>query len=172
MNVLLVTFGAIGVVAALDFLLAARWNNLYFRFGLPIFVRRIERPQGILDLSLTELESSSATAAAAPLSFHRLSPTTVAFREKVFGGIMHYVPIMHGVIRYDPAEGVVRVIGILKWFVLVFVISLVALLGRRFTEIMPVMLAVLGIVYFIQAIRYNRVASKLRNASEKERQVK
>ena len=159
---IVVGLGSILAVAILDFVLASRWNHFYFKVGVPVFVRRIERPQGIQDLSLPDLSTSSKTAAAAPLLFHRIDPTTVAFREPILGGVMHYVPIMHGVIRHDVAEGVVRVMGVLNWFAIVFVVSFAILMGRKFVEIVPMLGLVFGVIYFIQAVRYNRVAKKLR----------
>jgi len=154
-------FGCIVLAGLADFILTRRWNRAYFTYGIPIFVRRIPKPAGIADLSLEELETSSRTAGGAPLLFHRLDPNVIAFRDQVFGGTVHYVPIMHGVIRYDATEGVVRVTGLLNWFVIAFIAVFTALLGRKIVELLPMLALVYGVIYLIQFVRYNRVAKKL-----------
>lgn len=153
---------SIAIAGIVDALLVVKWNRTYFTVGIPIFMRRIERPEGIAEMSLDELETSSRTAAGAPLLFHRFAPGLIAFRDKVFGGTMHYIPIMHGVIRHDSTEGVVRVVGLLNWFVIAYIVSFAALLGKAVVDLLPVALTVLGVIYFIQAVRYSRVAKKLR----------
>ncbi|HYI11998.1 MAG TPA: hypothetical protein VEK57_23285 [Thermoanaerobaculia bacterium] len=152
---------AIAIAGIIDALLVVKWNRAYFTIGIPIFMRRVERPEGIADTSLDDLETSSKTAGGAPLLFHRFAPDLIAFRDKVFGGMMHYIPIMHGVIRHDLAEGVVRVMGILNWFPIAFLVTFAALLGKNVLDLLPFVLFVFGVIYFIQAVRYNRIAKKL-----------
>lgn len=167
---IVIVIGSILLVAVADLVLAAKWNRAYFLLGIPIFARRIERPEGIGDLNLSELSRSTATAGGAPLLFHRLSPDVVLFRDQIFGGTIHYIPIMRGVIRYDAAEGVVRVRGLLNWFALVFVASFAVLMGSDFVELLPYICGVFGVIYLIQAVRYNRVAKQLRlNATAETR---
>jgi hypothetical protein len=155
---LLLGFGIVIGVAIVDFVLAARWSDFYFTVGLPIFWRRIERPGGIADLSLEELGKRSATVAGTPLLFRLLTPDLIAFREKLFGGSMHYTPIMHGVIRHQREEGVVEVAGFVNWFVIVAMIVLIVMLRRDVIAMLPYFFAAFGVVYFIQAVRFNRVA--------------
>lgn len=162
---MIIGFGVIALAAIVDIVLTIRWNRTYYTFGIPAFMRRIEKPEGLAGVALDELETSSKTAAGAPLAFHRFAPDIIAFRDRVFGGTMHYIPIMHGVIRYDPAEGVVRVVGLLNWFTIAYVVSFAAMLGRKFSELLPTVLIVFGVIYFIQAVRYNRVAKKLRTVA-------
>ncbi|HUR80537.1 MAG TPA: hypothetical protein VM733_07210 [Thermoanaerobaculia bacterium] len=153
---------AVIVVLVAEMILAARWTRAYFAYGIPIFVRRVPRPQGIADLSLDELQASTATAAGAPLLFRRLGPDLIAFREQMLsGGVLHYAPIMHGSIRHDAMEGAVRVVGVLNWFVTAFVALLAAMLGREVLAMLPIAGAAAAVIYFIQAMRYNRVAKKL-----------
>jgi hypothetical protein len=158
---ILIGFGSILLAAVADVVLTTRWNRAYYTFGVPIFIRRVHKPGGIGDLPLDDLEKALATAAGPPLLFRRLDNNVIAFREKVFGGVMHYIPIMHGVIRYDAAEGVARVTGIVNWFVIAFIACFAFLLGRSFFELLPIIAGVYGIIYFIQAVRFNRVAKKL-----------
>lgn len=158
---ILIALGTILAAGLADVVLSMRWSRAYFTAGIPIFVRRVQLPGGISDLPLPELEAAAVTAAGPPLLFRRLDAETIAFRERVFGGMLHYIPIMHGVIRHDVAEGVARVTGLLNWFAIAFIAGFAALLGRAIVELLPVMVGVFCIIYFIQAVRYNRVAKKL-----------
>ena len=156
---------AVIAVAIVELILSARWTRGYFVYGIPIFVRRVMRPQGIAEVSLDELQKSTASAAGPQLVFRRLAPDVIAFREELLsGGVLHYSPIMHGCIRHDPMEGAVRVVGLLNWFVAAFVSVLVAMLGRGMLAMLPLLAGVVAVIYFIQAVRYNRVAKKLATA--------
>ena len=66
-----------------------------------------------------------------------------------------------GAIRYDAAEGVARVTGIVNWFVIAFIGGFAFLLGRNFVALLPFVAGVYGIIDFIQAVRFKRVAKKL-----------
>jgi hypothetical protein len=99
--------------AIVDIVLSMKWTESYFRIGLPLFRRRIARPEGLVGVSLDELARSGATASGPQLVFRQLAPDLIAFREKSIGG---YVPILRGVIRYKQEEGVVVMTGLLNWF--------------------------------------------------------
>lgn len=159
---MIIGFSSILLAGLADIVLTTRWNRAYYTLGLPIFIRRIHKPGGIAELPLADLEKSSVTAAGPPLLFKRLDNDVIAFREKVFAGALHYIPIMHGAIRYDAAEGVARVTGIVNWFVIAFIACFAFLMGKNFVELLPIIAGVYGIIYFIQAVRFNRVAKKLR----------
>ena len=138
-------------IAVAEVVLSWKWNRTYFTVGLPIFARRVERT--LDDLPLDELARSSKTAAASPLDFRRLEPDLIAFREPVFP---QYLPVMRGVICRD------RVAGLLNWYVLATAIVLAVMLGRSVVIIAPAFLGAFGILYLIQAVRFNRVARQLR----------
>lgn len=157
----IIALSIVAAVAIAELVLASKWNRSYFAVGVPIFIRRIER-RGLSDVSLDQLQRSSKTAAAAPLAFRQIGPDLIAFREEVFG---QYIPIMRGVIRHDPAEAAVSVKGLLNWFVVAAAAVLVATLRRGIVVVLPYFLAGLAIVYFIQAVRYNRVAKQLRSGA-------
>jgi hypothetical protein len=138
-------------IAAAEVVLSWKWNRTYFAVGLPVFVRRVERTFD--DVALDELARSSKTMAASPLEFRRLEPDLVAFREQVLG---QYIPVMRGVIRRD------GVAGLLNWYVPATAIVLVVMLGRGVVIVAPAFLGAFGILYLIQAVRFNRVARQLR----------
>jgi hypothetical protein len=160
MNSFIVGVSVVVAVAIADIVLSSKWNELYFTVGLPVFKRRVERRDGLAGVSLDELSRSSTTAAAAPLAFRQLQPNVIGFRERV---ISQYVPIMHGVIRHDPAEGSVSVAGLVNWFVVAALVVLAVTLRRGIVVVAPYILGALGILYFIQAVRFNRVAKQLRS---------
>lgn len=149
-------------VAMVDLALAWRWSPGYFTFGIPVFRRRIEIRGSLVNAPLEEVEAKSRTAAAAPLAFRRMAPDVVAFRER---GVSQYIPIMRGVIRQDSAEATATVTGLLNWFVVAAAIVLVVELGKHVGIVAGYFFAVLGILYFLQAVRYNRVAKHLRTLS-------
>jgi hypothetical protein len=162
-------FGVVLVIAIVEIVLSAKWNFFYCTVGLPIFVRRIDRGMGpgmgIEDLSLDELQKSAATVAGTPLLFRRLAPDTIAFREKPFGGSIHYMPIMHGVIRRRPEEASVVVLGLANWYIVALLLMFALLMGKHFLGVAAYLLAAVAIVYLVQAIRYGRVAKVLRRTN-------
>lgn len=159
MTIAIVAIAIVAVVAIAEVVLASKWSRFYFTVGLPVFVRRVER-RGLSDISLDQLQRSSKTATAAPLMFRQIGPDAVAFREEVFG---QYIPVMRGVIRHDPAEASVSVKGLLNWFVLAAAVVLAVTLRRGIINVLPYGLALFAILYFIQAVRFNRVAKQLRS---------
>jgi hypothetical protein len=157
-----IAFGAVAVVALIETILSVRWNTRYFTTGLPIFVRRIESLKRVEDLSLDELQKSAATVAATPLLFRRLAPDAIAFRESFSGGSLHYTPIMRGLIRARESDPALYVLGLVNWSLLALVIVIVSLLGRAVIGIAPYLAGAIAVIYFIQAVRYGRVARAIR----------
>jgi len=149
-------------IAIIEYVLSLKWNARYFTIGIPIFISRIDRPSGLAGVSLETLQKGSATAAGAPLLFHELSPSAIAFREKPFSGSIHYAPIMRGLIRHTPGEPAVAVIGLVKWWLLAALIALAVLLGRSIVLILPWVGGAIAILYLIQGVRFWRVARALR----------
>jgi hypothetical protein len=146
-----------------EVVLSLRWNPTYFANGLPIFARRIERPAGLDGIDLESLMKSSATVAASAFAFRRLGDI-IAFREKGFGGMLHYAPLMRGSIQHKSGEPQVVVKGLVNWTALAFIAAIVALLRGNVVVILPAMIGVLAVLYFIQAVRFARVAKSLRAA--------
>ena len=157
-----------GLVIVIEIILNWKWNVSYFRVGILIFLRRIEKTGGIAAIELEPLEQSTKTAAGAPLAFRRLRPDLIAFRERAFGG---YIPMMRGVIRSDAEEPSIVVAGLVDWSVIAVAIVLVVFLRRGVLNVAPYFLGLLGVLYFIQAVRFYRVASKLRGPAHAEEKV-
>lgn len=135
----------------------------YTTKGLPIFARRIERMASLESVDLDALQKSAATVAATPLVFQRIAPDLIVFKEKPFGGSIHYFPIMRGVIRRKEGEPSVVVLGLVKYWPLALLAAFAILGGRRYWFAgMPWILGAFAVLYLIQAVRYGRVANALR----------
>ncbi len=154
--------GIVAVVAAAvtEVVLAATWNELYCTTGIPIFARRVERARGLADVSLDEMERRSATAAAQGFRFRRFGADTIAFHEHGFG-LTQYTPLMRGLIRHNAAEATVVVLGLVNWSVIVGLVLFTLAAGRFIVDVWGWIAGALAILYFIQAVRFWRVASQL-----------
>jgi len=150
-------------VIVVEIVLSAKWNRAYFTIGLPIFVRRVERPHGLADVSFDDVQKRSANAAGTPLAFHRLDTNLIAFREKTYGGMLHYAPLMRGVIHHTEGEQSVVLRGLVNWWFVALTITLLITLGRGVRHIAMIYIFVLAILYLIQGVRFYRVASALRS---------
>ncbi len=165
MNILTVGLTLVALIIIAEVVLSMKWNLFYCTRGIPIFVRRIESAGKPETLSLETLEKASATAAGAPFQFRRLDPNTIAFRERSLGGLMHYAPLMHGLIRKRPEEASVAVLGLVNWWAIGLIVFLVAILGRDIAVIGLYAVGALAVLYFIQAVRYLRIAKAIRNSA-------
>lgn len=162
MNDIVISFAIVLVLAIVEFVLALRWNASYFTAGLPIFWRRIARPSGLRDVDFDELQKRCATVAGAPIVFHRLGPDAIAFREAAAGGLIHYFPIMRGIIRHRPEESSVVVSGLVKWWVVALVGVFAWYMRGDIIYVVGYLGLALGILYLIQAVRFARIAKALR----------
>ena len=161
MDIDVLAFVALVVLALIELVLSGSFSRPYFRFGIPIFIVRLPaRERGLPDFE-ERLESEFSSGLTPPLVFRRFSPTEVGFRERAFGWrVFSYTPVMHGLIRLAPSEGTVYVIGWLNWFTAAFVAALIAF--SQLEPIFPIFAAgVIVLIYIIQSRRYRAVASRL-----------
>lgn len=156
-----IPLGTIVVVALVELWLSSTWNAFYFTVGLPIFRRRIDRPSGLGDVDLEELQRRCATAAGAPILFRRFDADRIAFREQAGGGVIHYMPIMRGLIRHQREEASIVVTGLVKWYVVAAVVVGVVWAGRDIVYALPYVALAFGVLYLIQGVRFWRLASAL-----------
>jgi hypothetical protein len=168
MNPVILALSIVGAAVILEIIASWKWTPSYFRFGIPIFIRRIERAGGVAGVSIEPLEKSSKTATAPAFVFRQLGPDLIAFRERGFNG---YVPLMRGAIMARVEEPFVVVAGFVNWTALVVAIVLIAFLGRNVRYVGPYFLGVIAILYFIQGMRFYRVASALREPAHAEQKV-
>jgi hypothetical protein len=78
---------------------------------------------------------------------------------------MHYAPLMHGLIRKRPEEASVAVLGLMNWWAIGLIVFLSALLDRNLAIIGFYAVLTFAVLYFIQAIRYLRIAKAIRNSA-------
>lgn len=152
-----------------ELVVSGLWAPFYFRAGIPVFSRTLlyagERESHLLPEALSRKFSSTLGAS---LLFRQLGPDEIAFRESFFEfSLFHYPPVMHGLIRFDDAPGVVTVTGYASLWPL---FMLTAGIAARFLGGLPpgaalpalgVLLASLSVCYAIQAWRFNGVYREL-----------
>lgn len=161
-NGAIAAFVIVLVIVIVEIILLATWNRRYCAFGLPIFVRRVDRSTGLSGVSLDELRRASATVAGTPLIFRQLDANLIAFREQGFGGLLHYTPVMRGLIRHDREEASVVVLGLVNWYVVAVTVAAGVALRGGIVVVAPYLLGGFALLYLIQAVRYARVATALR----------
>ena len=161
----MIALAIVGVVIIAEVILAMRWNRFYCTVGLPIFVKRVERLTSLEDIPLETLQKRTATAAGTPLVFRRMGPDLIAFRESGIGGILHYTPLMRGLVRRGEGESTVAVIGFINWFFVAGTVVLLVMLRRGFLQILPMFLLVIAVLYFIQGVRFWRLSRALRDTT-------
>jgi len=154
----ILAFSMLGVVAAIEIVLSLRWNAAYYTTGVPVLVSGIESTRPLDQIALDDLAASSRTATGAPLAFRRLAPNVIAFRESAY----QYLPLMRGVIRRKEGQAQISVEGLANWYALLFVVVLIAVLRRTITVVLPYLGFGYALLYFIQAVRYLRVAKFIR----------
>lgn len=164
---MLIGIAVVIAVAIAEIVMAAAWRPGYVAAGLPVFMRRVERPRGLDGISLDDLTRSSRTAAAPPLQFRQLDAQAIAFRE----GGTPYLPVMRGAICHREGEPSVAVVGFVNWFVVAFVVVLALALRRTLIDVLPYLALGLGILYFIQAVRFWRVGSRLTASAHHDSQL-
>ena len=134
---LLIVIGAL--VAAAETIAAVTWLPLYFRRGIPLYVRKVAENLPHSRHDLMDLVSCSQTG----LSFHRLSPHEVAFREPLV--TFTRMPVMHGRVIYDGSS--VQVTGLVNWSIVAFGILFFAV-GSMFLTHAPIF-AILMLAAFL-----------------------
>ena len=157
-----IPLGIVVAVALVEVWLSKTWNASYFATGVPIFLRRIDRPSGLGDVDLDVLQKRCATAAGAPILFRRLDANRIAFREQMAGGLIHYTPIMRGLIRHQREEASVVVAGLVKWYIVAAIVVLAVWLGKDIVHALPYVALAFGVLYLIQGVRFWRLANALR----------
>lgn|SRR5262245_11197961 len=146
------------------------WTEFYFRYGIPIFRKRLtfEKPPSYSHLA-DRLAARTRDRWLRNLLFEELSTGDVAFREewvrRPFKFRIIYLPIMHGLIRLQPQEAQIIVTGMINWSVLTFLAAVAASIGNSLTdstcgELAVVLLLVSG-SYFMQYFHYQVVCEEI-----------
>lgn len=144
----------------LESILLLSWNSIYFRFGIPIYVKRIPFFGSLNKPFDVQYLGENFKGVYVPTMFFReLSSQECAFREKLWNfRIFSYIPVMRGLIKGDEEKKSLFIVGYINWYVVFFVIfALSSALFSSFPSWTPLLiLAVL--FYFIQASRFKQIA--------------
>jgi len=112
-------------IAIIESVVSARWHATYFSVGIPIYSKEFAfhgtAPTPIGEIALNEAFKKTFTAT---LTFKEFEPNIFAFREKIFQlTLISYTPLMHGRLEINPNTRRIRVIGLLNWWIIAFVLT-------------------------------------------------
>ena len=162
----------LGIVTAIVFvaeiILSVIWNKGYFKVGIVVFAQESTAAATSANgRSASAFQTHfDATFRGTRMLFHEIEPGLIAFREKVLEFrfmAFHYSPIMHGIIKTDPATGMVSVRGILNWsaipVVALFVVPGLSVIDMNWVSLVfpSVILLFLLLFYWIQFRRYRKI---------------
>jgi hypothetical protein len=110
--------------------------------------------------SVEDLTAAFRGGLGPSLAFRSIGIEEVAFREAFFElRLFTYTPVMHGLVRIEPATQHVEVEGRANWFSVVFTLLAAAFVWER-PEAWPILIflaALLGGIYKFQGTRFRRV---------------
>ena len=103
------------------------------------------------------LETALSRSAFPALAFWALEDDRLAFREKIGGLRFGYPPVMRGNLRFQRKGARVEVIGLLDWYLLVFlVVAGVSIVVLRSVVFLLLTIGVAALVYAIQFRRFSQ----------------
>ncbi len=174
-------FITIFVVLVAEIALQGTWNSRYLTTGLPIFkmkirVESISSPIPAID----EIEEMLRHAASPRLVFHAVDEKQLAFRERLWSfRLIQSTPVMRGLIRCDPINREIVVVGYVYWITaviisgwcIVWALSIGQLRNMQFFWVyfllpIPVMLC----LYWIQARTFREIGRLVAKLWEGERE--
>lgn len=153
-------------IAIGELILSGRWHPTYFKTGITIYKRTMKSNNYLKPLPDAEhIQSGLPNSIGPDILIRKLENNLFAFRERAFQFTwFSYTPIMHGNLEFNPKSSEVIVRGRLNWFIVAFSITFVTLpitlsKGEPEVLLLPTFLfIVLGILYAIQAIKFNKIA--------------
>lgn len=147
---------------AVDFISGLTWWPAYFRYGIPLFVRRRPLPHALPVLPEPgALDDRFEGGWVVPIVFKRLSPSEIAVREAFWRGFFKftYTPLVHGLLEVDPNARELRIVGHANAFPLVFLAAFAVPLSIRMNDPGAILIVVCLLValFSIQFVRYGNV---------------
>jgi hypothetical protein len=147
------------VVFVVEVVLMARWSRLYYATGVPLFVRRAERPDGLHGVSLEALQQRTRRWNS-HFQFRRFGPELIVFRERTAWNFAW--PLMFGVIRHDPEAGTVVVSGKMTWYTIPGIVFVALWLPTQpMLFFVPLIVFGFAYAYYWRWRWYGRVAAAL-----------
>jgi hypothetical protein len=156
-------FLAVVLVAVVEMIMAWRWYRPYFEYGIPVFRTSVKAPtSSTLTPEPGRLEYECQKRFKAPFSFRKLGPASYGFREKHTSALslrLHYTPIMHGSLRFEPSSATLVVTGYLNWFAVVFTLFMTyTVLNDGAAFFLAALAAGVSFIYLVQRHYYRQVA--------------
>jgi hypothetical protein len=151
------------VVAIAETVLNSRWVPFYFLKGIILFKKSVSFAEPPY-LSPDDLSTQFSQGIVSPIVFYPLGEDLIAFREKLFSfRLLHYTPVMHGLIRIDRQQHEISVTGYANLFAILFAIIFPAAFiatSQAKSEsgfIIPLLLILFGSLYTIQYVRFKNI---------------
>ena len=148
-------------VYIMELIFSTRWYPAYFKIGIPIYSKAYTfhrtTPKPIGEATLNEAFKQKLTPS---LLFKEIEPNTFAFREPFFQfKLLSYAPLMHGRLDINPNSRHIKVIGLVNWSFLAFIMILFFVISnhRDFVPIMIFFLSSFGVIYIFQRVKYEKV---------------
>jgi hypothetical protein len=146
------------LIAIIEAVISGRWNPTYFRVGIPVYSKTLlfedASPESLEAEALNDAFRRSLTPS---LVFKKIGVGEFAFREKLFQFVLlTYTPIMHGRLQISPTSREVRVIGLLNWWILAFVLAFFVFFPHDL-DFLPFLFVVLAVIYLFQKSKYDKV---------------
>ncbi|MDY6950143.1 MAG: hypothetical protein SWE60_01395 [Thermodesulfobacteriota bacterium] len=146
------------IVAIVESIFSVRWHPGYFQVGIPIYCKTYPF-NGTADTPIGETALNEAFKKRFTVSFvfKEIAPNIFAFREKLFElNLITYTPVMHGRLTVNQGAREIRVVGLLNWWILAFVLTVLIAFSK---DMGPTLLLVLllGVIYLFQKGKYDKV---------------
>jgi hypothetical protein len=152
------------VLVILENMAAQRWMPVYFRTGLPVFIRRVPLA-GVPDTqaAVALLESAFQSGPHAAVRFQKIAPGQVALRAELFAQRTgpRYLPVLHSLVELRANSVIVR--GSLNWYILVALGYAVnrSYFDQTFIPVNILLIVIFVLSYLAQAAILEKVAKVL-----------
>lgn len=162
---------ALVLLALAEGRLSASWASFYFRYGIPVFFRRVSVPTRRAPPIAEALEATIPESRWPSFTFKYVAPDVIAFREvNRQKGKVGYMPIMRGLLLIRPTHAELTVLGYANHFPLVFLALATTLIvawtggDLRYLGISVAIVGCLPVSLFI--IQWRRFVTVARAASD------
>jgi len=151
-------------VSLIEIFLSYIWYPDYFRYGLPIFYKKVRTKPARAWPSVGELENEINNRFVHSMVFRQIGRHEYGFREKAFElTLFQSTPVMHGLLKWEPRDGSIRVIGYANWFIVFFsIFAFSYFYGTQQAFLLGIIAALLVLLYAVQARRFKGVADSAR----------
>jgi len=148
------------LVMVMEYFMSAKWVPFYFRFGLPVYMKRFVSqglPAGISGDYLNEVSTGVVPFLLSSLTFKNTAAGQWVLRQRSFRS-----SVMHGRLVVTEGNASVQLLGYLNWTPLVFIVAAVAMsIQRGDIEIVAVITVIFFVFYLLEKQMYNSFVDRL-----------